>query len=831
MKSRILVATFLLAGSTTVASCSDGVSTNPTGTCGDAVVDTSETCDGASLGGATCESQGFGAGTLACGSDCKSFDASQCGAPAGCGDSVKSGVEVCDGSDLGGQTCAGLGLGSGNLGCKLNCLGFETGGCSGPASCGDGTKDGSEVCDGNDLDGQTCETIGAGTGTLACAANCVIFDTTGCICAPSCGGLECGPDPVCGESCGECEVGSMCNAGKCLEICDLPRVLTNTTLNVDIKTVTLTGKVTLNGLTMPNDMKLDGQTRGYLRFQNLETGDYYDVDFGETGAVNYSVTLFAGVYNVQVHGNYAGLQSVLPGNRDMRIATDLELKTSMTKDFDARTVKLTGNVTLNGATMPNDTKLDGQTRGELRFLNRETGDDYRIDFGETGAVAYSQTIFAGAYDIYVYGNYAGLQSVFPGNRTQLIQRNVPFTADTTKDIDAKTLTLSGKVTLNGQTMPNDTKLDGQTRGYMRLRNIETADQYDSDFGETGGVNYSQTIFAGLYDIYIYGNYAGLQSVLPANRNMVVQRNTALSTTMTKDIDAKTLTISGKVTVNGTTMPNDTKLDGQTRGYLRLQNVETVENNDIDFGETGGVNYSQTIFAGLYDVYVHGNYEGLQSVFPGFRDGLIEKNLALTSTITKDFDAKVITLSGNVTLNGSPMPNDMKLDGETRGYLRLQNLDTFDYYDLNFAETGPVTYSRKIFAGRYDVYAHGNYAGLQSVLPGYRDGLVQRDVTFMANATQNFDVKVVTVMGQITLNGQPLPNDMKLDGQTRGALRFWSPETFSEYQIDLGETGPVMYSQKLFAGAYDVLAHGNYAAQQTVLPGYRDGRILKGCRKQ
>lgn len=830
MRFRNLGAALLLAGCTALSSCSDGTPTNPLGSCGDGVVDTSETCDGAELGGATCESQGFGAGTLACASDCKSLDASQCGAPAGCGDSVKSGVEVCDGSDLGGQTCADLGLGSGSLGCKLNCLAFETGGCSGPASCGNGIKDGSEVCDGNDLGGQTCETAGAGTGTLACATNCVTFDTAGCICAPSCGGLECGPDPVCGESCGECEVGSMCNSGKCVEICDLPRILSNTTLNIDVKTITLTGKLTLNGAAMPNDTILDGKSRGYMRFQNLDTGDYYDVDLGETGAVNYSVTMFPGLYHIFVYSNYASQQSVLPGFRAMRLEGWTELKTSMTKDFDAKTVKLSGNVTLNGATMPNDTKLDGNGRGEMRFLNVETGDDYLVNFGETGAVAYSQTVFAGAYDIYIHANYSSQQSVLPGSRSQMFQRNVTFAADTTKDIDVKTLTLSGKVTLNGQTMPNDTKLDGKTRGHMRLRNIETADEYDSDFAETGGVNYSQTIFAGLYDIYVYGNFSALQSVLPGDRHMVVQKNVAFSTTMTKDIDAKTLTLSGKVLVNGATMPNDTILDGQTRGYLRLRNMETIEDTDIDFAETGPANYSRTIFAGLYNVYVHGNYANMQSVFPGYRDGLIEKNTPLTATITKDFDAKVVTLTGNITVNGATMPNDTKLDGQTRGYLRFHNIDTVDDYDIDFAETGGVTYSRKLFGGEYDIYAHGNYSALQSVFPGYRDGVVQRNLTVSANATQNIDIKVVTVMGQITLNGQPMPNDMKLDGNTRGLVRFRNVELLSDYDIDLGETGPVTYSQKIFGGAYDVLAHGNYATQQSVLPGYRDGRVLKGCRK-
>ena len=36
-------------------------------------------------------------------------------------------------------------------------------------------------------------------------------------CVPACGGLECGPDPVCGESCGTCSDVETCQSGQCVE--------------------------------------------------------------------------------------------------------------------------------------------------------------------------------------------------------------------------------------------------------------------------------------------------------------------------------------------------------------------------------------------------------------------------------------------------------------------------------------------------------------------------------------------------------------------------------------------------------------------------------------
>src|SRR5688572_2419447 len=43
--------------------------------CGNGAIDTGEDCDGADLGGATCASEGFGGGALACSSTC-AFDIS-----------------------------------------------------------------------------------------------------------------------------------------------------------------------------------------------------------------------------------------------------------------------------------------------------------------------------------------------------------------------------------------------------------------------------------------------------------------------------------------------------------------------------------------------------------------------------------------------------------------------------------------------------------------------------------------------------------------------------------------------------------------------------------
>lgn len=109
----------------------DGGPSEPDGgpVCGDGAIQGAELCDGAALGGATCESLGYARGALACDATCRR-DASACVA-AVCGDGASEGSEPCDGTDLRGATCASIGGGflGGILACSTTC-GLDTAGCT-----------------------------------------------------------------------------------------------------------------------------------------------------------------------------------------------------------------------------------------------------------------------------------------------------------------------------------------------------------------------------------------------------------------------------------------------------------------------------------------------------------------------------------------------------------------------------------------------------------------------------------------------------------------------------------------------------------------------------
>ena len=102
-----------------------------------------------------------------------------------CGNGTIEQGEDCDGVNLDNRTCQDLGYPGGDLGCDATCH-FDVSQCVGADTCGNGTLDLGEECDGSRLGGNTCQSLGFSGGVLACSADCSL-DTSGCTSPESCG--------------------------------------------------------------------------------------------------------------------------------------------------------------------------------------------------------------------------------------------------------------------------------------------------------------------------------------------------------------------------------------------------------------------------------------------------------------------------------------------------------------------------------------------------------------------------------------------------------------------------------------------------------------------
>lgn len=128
--------------------------------CGNGVVDDAEGCDCGSSDATQnprCVGLNSNDNSAECTLDCRSRE---------CGDGVKNGLEDCDGADLGGATCESIGLYGGTLGCSGTCR-FNISSCE---RCGDGVVNGGEQCDGGNAG--DCTQFGFAFGIAGCSSVC-----------------------------------------------------------------------------------------------------------------------------------------------------------------------------------------------------------------------------------------------------------------------------------------------------------------------------------------------------------------------------------------------------------------------------------------------------------------------------------------------------------------------------------------------------------------------------------------------------------------------------------------------------------------------------------
>lgn len=175
------------------------------------------------------------------------------GSGSGCGDNIKSGIEGCDGPDLGGVTCQTMGFNGGTLTCKATCE-LEPAGC-----CNDKCANvGDTQCLGNVL--QTCSQNAGGCRDWGQNKDCA---ASGSVCDATSGKALCKSN--CVDACTTLGA-TQCNAGV-IETCQ-KSTTTGCTEWAPGQDCTLTGKscdatggTAVCGGTCNNQCSKDGETQ------------------------------------------------------------------------------------------------------------------------------------------------------------------------------------------------------------------------------------------------------------------------------------------------------------------------------------------------------------------------------------------------------------------------------------------------------------------------------------------------------------------------------------------------------------------------------------------
>jgi hypothetical protein len=133
---------------------------------------------------------------LVLGAGCSDDD----GQPQVCGNGTIEGTELCDLDETGTADCANQGFAGGTLTCNNTCDGYDTSQCT-TGDCGNGAIDAGEDCDATLLGGNDCTSVPGGYtgGTLACSTTCD-FDTSSCTGGTTCGNGTIDTDEDCDDT-------------------------------------------------------------------------------------------------------------------------------------------------------------------------------------------------------------------------------------------------------------------------------------------------------------------------------------------------------------------------------------------------------------------------------------------------------------------------------------------------------------------------------------------------------------------------------------------------------------------------------------------------------
>lgn len=284
-------------------------------------------------------------------------------------------------------------------------------------------------------------------------------------------------------------------------------------LDIDIPRVRVSGAVTLNGESFP----AHSDERGHLAFTNDEGGFIETEPSGSSGSVSYELSLLSGSYDLLWISNPSLCEWDVPEApcMDGTLREGVSLTTDGVLDVDVPSVQVEGVVTLNGETMP-DALGD---RGRLIFRLEDGGAVESGSLDSTGEVVYWLSIFPGTYDIALAANPSlcdGLSAPpVPCVGADLLA-GVGLTSSGVLDIDVQAVAVSGAVSVNGETMADES----HDRGALSITAREGESIYLPSFGATGGVSYGVTLVSGTYVFRHVANSSLCNATRPGGRGVV-----------------------------------------------------------------------------------------------------------------------------------------------------------------------------------------------------------------------------------------------------------------------------------------------------------------------
>ncbi len=369
----------------------------------------------------------------------------------------------------------------------------------------------------------------------------------------------------------------------------------------------------------------------------------------------------------------------------------------------------------------------------------------------------------------------------------------PITGSVTFNRDLKVYTVAGTITVNNAAMPNSPNLS--SRGEVGFKNVASGDTVWVTLTETGPGSFSTPLFGGTYDVYLKTTDSTQLVGLPMGSTVRVATNLAVTGNLSGvSFNVSVVTLNGTITVNGAQMPGSSNLS--TRGRITVSDASGTSTS-TDLGPTGVGSFSMRVFAGTYDVSFQ-TTDSTQLVGLPQGSGIrLQSGLALAGNITQSWNVEVVTLTGNITVNGAAMPSSPNVS--SRGTVTFSNAANGSSTRETLTATGAGSLSLLLFKGTYDVTLTTANTTALNGLPSGASTRLQQGLALTGNVTQSWNVSVFTLNGAITVNGGQMPDSPDL--ATRGSVTLRNQ--FGRQVEELTEIGPGTFSTLVFSGSYDL----------------------------
>lgn len=491
--------------------------------------------------------------------------------------------------------------------------------------------------------------------------------------------------------------------------------------------------------------------------------------------------------------------------------------------LDLTLFTLSGEVTIDGGAMPDNTLAEGADRATLEFFSFDPQISFTVSLGATGPANYEVAIPAGEYRVLIRVGDREDQDAFPDTNTIVAVADAWVVSESVvRDINLVAAPLT--VTVNGETPP-----EGENRGRAIFLGESTLSvNQDFRLPPTGPATGTLLVAAPRdFDVLL------LMNGIPGAEGEVRQRFLELlavddATPITLDMQVVNATF--EVTVGGQPLPDDTILDGVGRGSLRASGFNHAGGGVTGgFGETGAGTVSVPVTPGPYIVSITGGPGDTQDVLPETRMTYDVTIGDTDETFPIDLPP-VAEVEAEVRIDGGPMGDNGVAGDSSRGAL-----------EVGIGRAVPPNVFREPFVPGIDLGASGPaqvrfllYQGAhamtlkpgrnQDVLP-FAPFVFHRSLPIYGSQSLVLDVAAVRVFGTVQAGGSPLPEAAPLGGAgDRNASIEFIPQDILLVEgatAELPQTGSADFDTVLFPGSYRVLVHWGrdwtYAAGDVVVP--------------